>query len=76
MTEASGRLIDRWVRSSFCVADNDCVEVSRTAAGVMVRDSKDPRGALLQFSWPEWRAFAAGVKAGEFDLVGDRPAMP
>jgi hypothetical protein len=56
-----------WVRSSFCVADNDCVEISRAAEAVFVRDSKDPIGHTLRFSWPEWLAFVAGVKSGEFD---------
>jgi hypothetical protein len=65
--EASKTPHDRWARSSFCVANNDCVEIGRTAEAVFVRDSKDPTGCALQFSWQEWVAFAAGVKAGEFD---------
>jgi hypothetical protein len=38
------------------------------AAVVAVRDSKDPDGPKLAFSHADWRAFVAGVKAGEFDL--------
>ena len=35
---------------------------------VAVRDSKDRHGPALIFGRAEWRVFAAGVKAGEFDL--------
>jgi Domain of unknown function (DUF397) len=38
------------------------------ASAVAVRDSKDPDGPRLVVTPDEWRAFAAGVKAGEFDL--------
>ena len=37
-------------------------------SAVAVRDSKDPDGPRLVVTPDEWRAFAAGVKAGEFDL--------
>jgi hypothetical protein len=37
------------------------------ASGVVpVRDSKDPAGPALAFSAAGWRAFIAGVRAGEF----------
>jgi hypothetical protein len=34
---------------------------------VVVRDSKDPDGAMLTFNAREWDTFVAGAKAGEFD---------
>jgi hypothetical protein len=37
--------------------------------GWAVRDSKNPGGPKLAFAADEWRAFTAGVKAGEFDLA-------
>jgi hypothetical protein len=47
----------------------NCVEVARNLPGfVAVRDSKDPHGPKLVFTPDEWRAFTAGVTAGEFDL--------
>ena len=51
-------------RSSFCSL-GDCVEVAHAADGVLVRDSKNP-AQHLTFDADEWRAFIAGVKAGEF----------
>ena len=47
----------------------NCVEVASNLPGaVAVRDSKDPHGPALIFTPDEWAAFAAGVKAGNFDL--------
>jgi hypothetical protein len=56
----------RWIKSSFSTV-NDCVEVGRVAAGYLVRDSKNPGQRPLLFTGSEFRAFLAGVKAGEFD---------
>ena len=33
-----------------------------------VRDSKDPGGPVLVFTAPEWTAFIAGAREGEFDV--------
>jgi hypothetical protein len=65
--------IDRaaWRKSTYS-GDNGggCVEVARNLPGVVaVRDSKDPGGPKLAFAPDEWRAFPAGIKAGEFDLT-------
>lgn len=66
-----------WRKSSYSANGGNCVEVAagvvrksgrKPGSVVMVRDSKDPQGPVLVFSLDEWRAFAAGVKAGEFDL--------
>jgi hypothetical protein len=58
---------DAWRKSTFSgVAD--CVEVATSDNEVRVRDSKDPRGAVLDFTVAEWQAFVAGAKAGEFDV--------
>jgi Domain of unknown function (DUF397) len=55
-----------WRKSSHSGA-NGCVEVARSGDQIAVRDSKDPSGAVLQFTAHEWRAFLAGVRDGEFD---------
>jgi hypothetical protein len=36
---------------------------------IAVRDSKDPSGPVLGFAPDEWRAFAAGIRAGEYDRL-------
>ena len=47
-----------------------CVEVCFVGDRVPLRNSRDPDGPVLVFTAPEWDAFVAGVKLGEFD----RPA--
>jgi hypothetical protein len=59
-----------WRTSSYSSANGgNCVEVASNLPGmVAIRDSKTPAGPVLVFTAAEWRAFAAGVKIGQFDL--------
>ncbi len=67
--EMSGLSRAEWRKSTFS-ANGSCVEVARNLPGIIaVRDSKDPDGPALVFTPAEWDAFAAGVRAGEFDLT-------
>lgn len=61
----------RWRKSSFS-ATSECVEVRHWRDAVQVRDSKNPRGANLNFTQGEWRAFLRGANSGEFDLPENR----
>jgi hypothetical protein len=57
-----------WKKSSFSNGQGECVEVAvKHDGGRKVRDSKDPKGAILDFTPGEWVAFVQGAKAGEFD---------
>ncbi|NLT54357.1 MAG: DUF397 domain-containing protein [Actinomycetales bacterium] len=60
-----------WFKSSASGATG-CVEVNFTGGCVLVRDSKDPGGAVLVFDHHEWWAFILGTRRGEFDLREDR----
>ena len=55
-------------KSSHSTANGNCVEVEIGVDHVGVRNSRDPYGSFLVFSHEEWRAFLAGVKAGEFEI--------
>ncbi|MEO3840082.1 DUF397 domain-containing protein [Streptomyces sp. B22F1] len=59
-----------WVKSTYSNGEGGgCVEWAPAVAAsgvVPVRDSKDPEGPALAFSAAGWRAFVAGVRAGEF----------
>jgi hypothetical protein len=59
---ATGRA---WQKSSHS-ASVDCVEVASQTGVVAVRDSKDPDGAPLILTPDTWRAFLAGVRAGQY----------
>lgn len=57
-----------WRASSHSAASGNCVEMADLSNGARaVRDSKNPNGPALIFTVTEWQAFAAGVRAGEFD---------
>jgi len=55
-----------WRRSSRC-ATSECIEVARERDTVLVRDSKSPETPALRYTPEEFRAFAEGIKAGDFD---------
>lgn len=55
-----------WRKASFCAA-GECVEVSKQGDLILLRDSKDPQGGVLSYSVDEFRSFAQGIRAGEFD---------
>jgi hypothetical protein len=57
-----------WRKSTFS-GDSGCVDVAASHGQVLVRDSKDPSGAVLHFNVEEWEAFLAGVHSGEFSLA-------
>jgi hypothetical protein len=59
-----------WRKASYSSTNGGaCVEVAGNLPGIVaVRDSKDPDGPVLAFSLAEWRAFAAGVQTGGYDL--------
>ena len=64
-TELTGA---RWVKSRHSgPTGGNCVEVTFVTDGtVAVRNSRHPAGPALVFSAPEWAAFVAGVRDGEF----------
>ena len=60
-----------WVKSSLSFSCQQCVEVAPLpGGGVAVRNSRHPRGAVLEFTPDEWHAFLGGAKLGDFDSFG------
>jgi hypothetical protein len=53
-----------WRKSSRSNAGNDCVEVARTAAGVAIRDSKNPHRAQLALSAEAFAGLVTDIKQG------------
>jgi Domain of unknown function (DUF397) len=59
-----------WRKSSYSSGNGgDCVESASSAAGVLVRDSKDPHGPVLALTPQGWQAFTGQIKAGAFNLA-------
>ena len=56
-----------WRRSSRCES-GACVEVAWLNEAVAVRDSKIINGPLLLLGRPQWDAFLAGIRIGDFEL--------
>jgi len=56
-----------WRRSEYC-GNAACVEVAVSNGTYFVRDSKNPDVSPLSFDYAEWKAFVAGVRAGNFDV--------
>jgi Domain of unknown function (DUF397) len=62
----SGR---EWRRSSQSYGGGNCIEAApHHGALVDVRDSKNPQGAVLQFTSAQWNVFVAGVRADGLGL--------
>jgi hypothetical protein len=57
----------RW-RKSRSSSETNCVEVALVDGVIGVRDSKNPSGPVLAFTWAEWTAFLSGVRGNEFEL--------
>lgn len=56
-----------WVKSSYSQVNGHCVEAAGLSRSIVgVRDSKNPRGVVLQFTPAKWQSFLAGVRDGEF----------
>jgi len=56
-----------WRKALRSVGNGNCVEVAPVAAGVVVRDSKDPDGLVIRYSQDSWELFTTRAQSGFFD---------
>ena len=54
-------------RKSSSSDTNECVEIRFRGGVTQVRNSRDRGGPVFTFDAPEWAAFLAGIRAGEFE---------
>ncbi|MGW0790442.1 DUF397 domain-containing protein [Streptomyces sp. NPDC002911] len=59
-----------WKKSHHSNPSGNCVELARLPGGaVAVRNSRYPEGPALVYTADEVRAFLAGVRDGDFDIM-------
>jgi hypothetical protein len=56
-----------WRKARRSVATGECVEVAPRVGDIIVRDSMNPDGPVLQYSAVSWRSFLTAAKRGKFD---------
>jgi hypothetical protein len=57
-----------WRKAQRSMSNGACVEVAPTAAGVVVRDSKDPDGLVIGYAHQSWKSFVMRAQSGSFDF--------
>jgi hypothetical protein len=57
----------QWQSPTACSGGN-CVQVAEVAGRFLIRDSKNPDAAPLNFSAEEWNAFVTAVKDDQFQF--------
>jgi hypothetical protein len=57
-----------WRKARRSVNNGACVEVAPASGQVLIRDSTDRNGPVMQYSGRSWRAFIVDTKTGRFDL--------
>ncbi len=53
-----------WHKSTASQGSGECIEVATRRASILVRDSRDPSGAVLTFGRRQWGAFLGRVRSG------------
>jgi hypothetical protein len=54
-----------WRKSRASGGGGECLEVARSELSVLVRDTRDESGAMLEFGQVQWRGFVGRVKNGD-----------
>lgn len=58
----------RWRTARRSAGNGACVEVAPADGTVLVRDSQDQAGPIVQYPGSSWRTFLGAAKMGQFDL--------
>lgn len=64
LSRQSRRSMLGWRTSKATGADGNCVEVANGERSVLVRDSRNPSGVMLEFSPVQWSGFMRRIRAG------------
>jgi hypothetical protein len=61
--------VSGWRKARRSVATGECVEVAPVLGSIVVRDSMNPEGSILQYSAASWHSFLTAAKKGNFDTL-------
>jgi hypothetical protein len=67
--EAGWTASPAWRKATFC-ASGECLEVAQGNGVILIRDSVQPRGVVLQSAARDWQSLIGRVKAGTLDHLG------
>ena len=59
-----------WRKSTASGESGSCIEVARRGSSVLVRDSRNPAGAILAFGPGQWAAFLGRIRSAEPGVPG------
>jgi len=58
-----------WRKATHSMNNGACVEVASAASTVVVRDSQDVRGPIVQYPSTAWHAFVGNARTGRFNTL-------
>jgi hypothetical protein len=58
-------LRSEWRKTQRSISNGACVEVASATASIMIRDSQDVNGLVLQYSANSWRSFVQETRLGQ-----------
>jgi hypothetical protein len=58
----------RWRTARRSVGNGACVEVAPASGAILVRDSQNQTGPVVQYSRRSWYLFLQAAKGGRYDL--------
>jgi uncharacterized protein DUF397 len=64
-----GSCLPDWRKARRSMGTGDCIEIAPVFDNILVRDSKNPGGAVLGYPGNAWRSFVSSAKQGGFDAL-------
>jgi Domain of unknown function (DUF397) len=58
----------QWRTARRSAGNGACVEVAPAAGAILVRDSQDRPGPVVQYSGKSWHLFLQAAKKGQYNL--------